>query len=69
MWFKKIFQIRTEPESFKVLEKRLNSMEIELDRIRMQNRKLSFTVQILMESQLGNETGVSHEFPPVRRVS
>lgn len=69
MWFKKIFQIRSESNSLQLLHKRLNSIELELDRMKKQNRKLSFSLHVLMEAQLEEATRVSEGSSPVLRVS
>ncbi|MBT3784261.1 hypothetical protein HOF92_04735 [bacterium] len=52
MWLDSIFQTSNKRASVQALQIRMDSLELELERLRKMNRKLSFTVDLLMRTEM-----------------
>jgi len=69
MWLKKIFQTGRNQENLQVLQNRLENLEMELEKMKKMNRKLSYSVHILLEAQMKDSARDCDGFPPALQVS
>ena len=52
MWLDSIFQTSKKRAGIQALQTRMDSLELELERLKKVNRKLSFTVDLLMRTEM-----------------